>query len=343
MKAIGIVLAAFVAAGCAALATPGTPAPSQSPALTASDTPVSSPTEGPTAATEAPTAASATVPSRGPTPPPDLPRGAVKEVDGIRVSIELQRNPMPAGTPSWVKVSVTNRGQSNVTWLHDGCASLADVGGQSAAAWPVGRAQSGQDAKFKAYALGGSIVAEPPPFAQISFVPENFLGKGSYGCADIGIEETLKPGESRQQTRWWSGYEAKNRTIPPPGQVKLSVSAGFYWRGKEPDELAGTAIAFTLPGWIDVVDDATRLSPPEVVDAALSDPGFTAFLQKQDIGNGREAIAWYRSPADVWEVGLLIWYDYGSPRIRGVQVDPVSGAILGSIDRAWNQDADGFP
>jgi hypothetical protein len=123
----------------------------------------------------------------------------------------------------------------------------------------------------------------------------------------------------------------------------LSVFAEFYWRGKEPDHILDSAIKFTLPGWIEAPDNAGRLSPAEIVDAALADPGFSALLATQDIGNGREAIAWYVPSADIWEVGVLIWYDYEMPRIRGVHVDPRSGAILGSVDRAWDQDADGIP
>jgi hypothetical protein len=275
--------------------------------------------------------------------PADLPRIAATEVDGIRVRIELQRNPLPAGEVSWVKVSVTNRGRSNAIWLHDGCASLAGVGGVSAVPWPMGQDQSGNLDKFKAYALGGSIVEEPQPFAHIDFVPENLLGKGSFGCADIGIEETLKPGETRRQTRWWSGFESENRSLPPAGPIEISVLAGYYWRGKEPDDIPESAIRFSLPGWIDVLGQPARLSPAEIVDAALKDPAFSSYLRTQDIGNGREAIAWYRPGTDLWEVGLLIWHDYDTPRIRGVQVDPVNGTILGPVDRAWDQDIDGFP
>lgn len=342
MKVIGIALAALLVAGCATGKKPPASPPTSTEAATA--TALASPLELPKPSVQPTTAPVASpTPTAPPTAPPDLPRIAATEVDGIRVRIELERNPLPAGEPSWVKVSVTNRGRSNVTWLHDGCASPANVGGQSAAAWPMGREQSANDEVFKAYALGGSMVEEPGPFAHIGFVPENFLGKGSYGCADLGIGETLQPGESRRQTRWWSGFEGQNRSLPPAGPVELSVYAGSYWRGKEPDDLADSAIRFRVPAWIDVADQITRLSPAEVVDAALDDPAFSSYLETQDIGNGREAIAWYKPGTDLWEVGLLIWHDYETPRIRGVQVDPVNGAILDPLDRAWDQDVDGFP
>ena len=107
------------------------------PTGTATATVLASPLQVPTPPAQTPTAAPlATAP---PTAPPGLSRVASKEVDGVLVRIELQRNPLPVGEVSWVKVSVTNRGRSNLTWMHDGCANIAGVGGISTVAWPMGR------------------------------------------------------------------------------------------------------------------------------------------------------------------------------------------------------------
>jgi hypothetical protein len=265
--------------------------------------------------------------------------------DSIQVDVELQRNPISAGEPSWVKVKVTNRGRTDLTWLHDGCADVAGVSGSSSVAWPAGKEQPGTLGKFKTVALGGSIVEPPSRFATFEFVPENLLGKGSYGCADIGIVETLKPGDSRQQTRWWSGFTARNRALAPQGPATIDVSAGLYWRGAEPDPVADGAITLQLsiPAWIQASDATTRLSPAEIVDAALGDAPFAGFVAGQNIGNGREEIAWYHAEGDYWEIGIMPWYETEPPRIHGVLVDASSGAILGPLDRAWIQDVDGFP
>ena len=278
-----------------------------------------------------------------PTIPPDLRRTGAVQKDGIRVEIELQRNPLPAGEPSWVKVMVTNRGRTNVTWLHDGCASPADVGGSSSMAWSMGVGQPGNLGTFKVDALGGSIVDAPSPFASFSFVPEDLLGKGSYGCADIGIEETLKPGESRRQTRWWSGFTDRNRALPAAGPATLSVYAGLYWRGTEPANVPASAIKFEVPAWIEASDSRKRLSPAEIVDAALTDPDLARYVETQQLGNGREEIAWYRSDRDWWEIGIMPWYETEPPRIHGVLVDASTGVILGPLDRDWSRDLDGFP
>jgi hypothetical protein len=339
MTIIGVGLAVFLVAGCVIGKKPPPSAPT--PTAAATTTVLASPLE--LAMPSAPSPTAAPVATAPPTAPPGLSRVASKEVDGVRVRIELQRNPLPAGEVSWVKISVTNRGRSNLTWMHDGCASIAGVGGISTVAWPMGRAQTRNWAKFKTDALGGSIAKDPEPFAYIDFRPEDLLGLGSYGCADLGMSETLKPGETRRQTRWWSGFEEENRSLPPAGPIELTVLAGYYWRGQRPEDIPETAIRFTLPGWIDVSDQTRRLSPAEIVDAALTDPEFSSYLQTQWIGHGREAIAWYHPATNNWEVGLLIWNDFETPRIRGVVVDPVDGSILEHVDRPWEQDVDGFP
>ena len=66
-----------------------------------------------------------------PTPTPTLPPGplariAMIEANGVRVTIELERNPMPAGEPTWVTTTVTNTGRDDVIWLHGACAHPPD-------------------------------------------------------------------------------------------------------------------------------------------------------------------------------------------------------------------------
>ena len=53
--------------------------------------------------------------------------------------------------------------------------------------------------------------------------------------------------------------------------------------------------------------------------------------------------AWYDADRDVWEIGVMPWYETTPPRIHGVLVDPTTGGIVGPLDRPWVQDEDGFP
>ena len=311
-----------------------TPPPSPSP---------DAPSNSAQASAEPSTPAPSTPVSPSPTAPPDLVRVAVEERDDIRVEIELQRNPLPAGEPSWVKVRVTNKGRTDVTWFHDGCAQPVGVNGVSEVAWPMGEEHQGRAGRFKTYALGGHILAPPDPHGVLSFVRKARLHAGPAGCADVGITDTIEPGETLRATRWWSGFTDPHRALPAAGPVKLRGFAAYYWRGKEPTDITDHAIELELDAWI--ISDAAgdRLSPALAIDAALSDPNFAAYVKTQAIANGRAEIAWYDADRDLWEIGVMPWYETEPPRIHGVLVDAVTGRILGSLDRPWDQDVDPFP
>ncbi len=182
------------------------------------------------------------------------------------------------------------------------------------------------------------------PPAAIRFVPKDRLGAGSYGCADIGMIDRIKPGAKLRQTLWWSGYTEVNRTLPPNGPMRINATAAYYWRGtREPDDIPAQTLDLQIDAWVVGGTGGDRLSPAQVVDAAVADPEFAAYLGAQELASGREELAWYDAEADAWEVGVMPWYETDPPRIHGVLVHPVTGAILGILDRAWDQDADGFP
>ncbi len=183
----------------------GSPTQSSSPDAPSSSTPASA---------EPSTPAPSTPPSPRLTPPPDLARVAVEERDDIRVELELQRNPLRAGEPGWVKVRVTNEGRTDVTWFHDGCANPVHVHAVSKVAWPMGVEHEEHAGMFKTYALGGHIVADPDPHGWLAFVRKERLHSGPAGCADIGIYETIEPGETLRATHWWSGFTALNSSAP---------------------------------------------------------------------------------------------------------------------------------
>lgn len=339
-----VTLLAMLVTACAhgpAASRPATSsAPSGSPVA---DTSVSAAS---TATSSVPSATSLSVESVTPTPPAtppaDLARVVVAERDDIEVRIELQRNPLPAGERSWARVTVTNRGTDEVTWAHDGCAAQAWIRGSSAVPWVIGVEHDGQAAKFKARALDRDLPDASDFRASILFVPKNLLGSPRPTCADIGLAASIKPGKSIKQTVWWSGFTTKNRALPPTGPMPLTIFAGYYFRGEEPSDLIQDgAINLGLDAW--VVDAPRRPSPAEAIDAALADPTFAAFVETQDLANGRDVLAWYDAQRDVWEVGVLPWHETTPPRIHGVLVDGTSGVVIGPFDRVWDHDKDHFP
>ena len=163
-----IALIATIAIAC------GVPVGSAGPSASVVDrgqgTPAGSPTASPSPDAPSNSTPGSAEPSTPPTAPPDLARVAVEERDDIRVEVELQRNPLPAGEPSWVKVRVTNEGQTDVTWFHDGCATPVGVHAVSEVAWPMGEEHQEQAGMFKTYALGGHIAAAPDPHGWLAFV-----------------------------------------------------------------------------------------------------------------------------------------------------------------------------
>jgi hypothetical protein len=263
------------------------------------------------------------------------------ERDGVHVRIALERNPMPAGELTRVKTEVRNTGSDTLVWFHDGCATLVSVYGVMADDWRPGIEQTGVARTFKDYALDLAYRENPLRAPVIQFVPEWAIGKGSYGCADLGLADEIAPGDSMTEERIWDGQDGRRLGLPPVGPVTLTASFQFYWRERGPHQMK--SIEFEVASFVTDGVDRSWLSPPEVVDAALDDRAFLEFLGTQNLGSGRDEILWYRPTLRAWEVGVLVWYEEATPTLHLVVVDPVTGEILDRVDRPWDEGADGFP
>jgi hypothetical protein len=128
--------------------------------------------------------------------------------------------------------------------------------------------------------------------------------------------------------------------------VTITGTFGWYWRGRtEPQWPDVPTIEVRLEAWVTGGADETWLSPPEVVDAALADPAFAAWAASLGTGGGIAELAWYRPELAAWEVGAIDWVDdeVGTDWMRGVLVDPHTGAVVGTIDRSWDREHDGVP
>lgn len=338
-----LALAALAAASCV---SPATASPSATVAASPGAVTTAAPTT--TAPGPDPTPSVSTLPT--PTPAPTMPAGplprtATVERDGVRLKLELERNPMPAGEWTTLTAVVRNIGNNVVTWFHDGCAITVNTWGEMAVAWRRGVQQEGAAAMFKGRVLDYRAGSSPMRGPIIDFVPERWAGRGSYGCADIGMSDVIRPGRAIRQRYVWEGHAGLRWGPPPSGPVTLTGTFAYYWRGREEPEgdITDRTIEISLDAWITGGADEPWLSPPEVVDAALADPAFVAYLETQDLGNGREEILWYRPQLGAWEAGVLVWYEFPEPRLHLVLVDPHTGAILETVDRAWSEERDGFP
>jgi hypothetical protein len=285
-------------------------------------------------------------PTATPSPPPDLERVVEVVHDDLRVHLELERNPLPAGERSWARVSVTNEGTDDVNWLHGGCAIPVNTMGRSEVAWPMGSAQAGDLDHFKRSVLDGNFARDPSPYATFLFVEEENLTTGTTSCSDMAFTETVKPGERVEKQLWWSGLSSPNRAMPPTGPVEIIGNATYFGRDPEPASIVDHVIEISLQAWI-VNDGPNVLSPAQAVDAALRDLTFAQAVDENTSprGNasGTEEIAWYDPVRAIWEIGIVWWHRPEGPWIEGVIVDGRSGAVVGDLDRAWVQDVDPFP
>jgi hypothetical protein len=316
--------------------------PSVQPTPQRTPPPIPEPTAGasPEPSTQAtPDATQSPVPA---TQPPELARSAIVEQDGVRVRINLARNPLPLGKSTSAEMIVTNTGPDDLIWFHDGCAILAHLAGSmQTERWRFGAVQvDPQKVMFKRYLVGTRRLDGAP--ISIRFVPKKYLNAGSIICADIGLGDSIQPGESMREKVIWDGTALLRLGLPPPGQVNLVATFASYWRKSEgpPDEGPGKRIDVPIDAWITGERDDRLLHPGEVVDAALSSAEFSSWLATVKIADGNEPVLWFDRAAGLWDVGNL---DYGTEQFHFARVDPVSGAIVDTLDRAWDYAVDGQP
>lgn len=267
-----------------------------------------------------------------PTPPTGLETQIVVERPGVRFSVALDRNPMPAGESTGAFGTVTNTDSTAMYWLHDGCASGIGLSGRVPDAYPAGAPQQGVAATFKERILsadGGAI--------RLAFV--NLTGSES--CSDIGITDTIGPGESIFRRLVWDGSAWGRGGPVPTGPMDVEVASDTFWHGDpNPDRAAATyRLSLTYPGfaWITGAPN-NAINKVQAVDAALAVPDFLAYLETVDLLRGDTPIAWYIPVDQAWFVGIAT----NDLRVHYVVVDSVSGANRGIIDRPWDPARDDF-
>jgi hypothetical protein len=281
-----------------------------------------------------------------PTLPPDpLPTTAAIEHDGVRVTIELERNPMPAGEPTWVTTTVTNTGRDDLIWFHDGCAISVGVNGQLVnARYLVGDSLPAPFQTMKGYLL--DLRANDDGNIWVGFTPEQFVGKGTIACSDVGIGDRVRPGASIRQRAQWNGLGYLYGPPPPTGSVDLVGSFRYYWRTKtgEPEDITKQVMDVHLPTWLIGRSD-TLLDPGEAVDAALADPRLPGILDRLDLHNANERYLRYDLATATYAIGVLI--DRDPPQtpstLHTAIVDAHSGDVVDFVERVWDWQKEGNP
>jgi hypothetical protein len=278
--------------------------------------------------------ASATPSLVPPVVPLRLRRSASAEQDGIRVRIELDRNPMPAGRPLTARLTVKNVGRDTVTWQHDSCATPVHVRGEMVGvSWRPGEPAGPTDytgLKWRAseWWVGGN------PAIRLMFWPGRYVGQGEYACADVAMASEIPPGRVLRRRAVWDGMAYHRLGPPPDGRARITATFDSYRR----PSLGGGfkhAIEVSLDAWVMDGRDPAMLHPMEIVDAALADPAFAAWVDAVEIGNASDQFIQYDPEADLWEVG--VYFNRGDHFVVAL-VDPRTGSVEGVIDRPRGPD-----
>ena len=263
------------------------------------------PTPGPSVLTASPTATvtprPSGTPSANPTPTATMPTLALEattESDGIEVRLELERNPLPAGEPTWATVTVRNRTDAPVTWMTDGCASVAQVLGVLEGGWIAGAPQTGLAERFKAFALE-PLGHAGQAYLLIGFQDERFVGRENFGCADTGIPHELAAGERLEHRGVWDG--SLDGLAPPDGPVGIVAS---FPRTRGEDRVL-VPVEVRLESWIVSGEPFEFLTPAAAIDVAVGDAEFRAWLQRAPESTWINSTHTLDPEAGTWAIGLF--------------------------------------
>lgn len=307
-----------------------TTAPSVAAALGTPTTPMIDPSGAPTPATGPSPSASTPAATPGASEPPDdsLPRSASVERDGVKVTVQVAQNPLHAGERTAVSTTVKNTGGDTLHWSVDGC-------GVNAWAWAelpgVHWRPSAIETTplLRAYSAWLQTEAKLDAPIRLRFEPGWLSGMRDYGCADIGIGRSLKPGASMTDELVWDGQATDRLGPPPTSPAVIAASFDHWYRGTADSSPQNQKpIVVTLDSWVVGGPAPAFLSPAEAIDSALADPAFADWIITQPFNDRRDGVTEYDPDVDVWMVGLIHDRDDQRSLLHAALVDPLTGRVI---------------
>ncbi len=270
--------------------------------------------------------------------PPDLPTRATVEGNGVRLTIELERNPMPAGQPTWVRTTIKNTEHDAVVYYP--CGEAVPVGATIAdLPWRPGKNLPNPAMSWKKDLTGGQGLEDG---RRVLFFVAGEDGAAS-GCGDIGHVATIAPGATFRERVRWDGLTFRRLNPPPTASIDLVGSFSFD-RG-DPDVEHPPEDRHLLEAHLDTWiagQPGVLIDPAEAVDIALTEPRLTALLATHDLRNGNGGVLLFDPKTGVYQIGLI---EENVPVAQAhlVLVNARTGGIVGFVERNWDFQVDGFP
>ena len=262
------------------------------------------------------------------------------EQDGVRLQIELERNPMPAGEPTWVTSTVTNTGQDPVVYVP--CGEAVNVGAAIVGPpWRHGLTLPNPAKVWKAYLLSNYGLEGDD--RSLIFFAEGQTGAAS-GCGDVAHVLSLAPGATFHDRARWDGFAFRRLAPPPTARIdlvgKFEFDLGDLLAEHPPEDRH--VLEVHVETWIEGLPDAF-LDPAEAVDIALTEPRLTVLLASRDLRNGNEGVVLFDPKTGVYQIGMLESGSLPVALAHLVLVDARTGEIVVLVERDWDYQVDGYP
>ena len=258
-------------------------------------------------------------------PPPDQPLRHQIEDQGIRLTVELERDRILTGGTMLAEITLENVGEDTVFWGHSSTCTFPvsmEIRPESAERFAYGQDWDGEAGILKGITVDERWSTSGPTFFGI---PPDWLGGQRHGCTSDLVTSEFEPGTTLEQLLAWDPATPHGMP-PPPGAYGVSVKFGYMSRGAPPGfnaevELDQFSVGFDFT--VDVLGpDLAYLSPGQAMDRLLANEEYQALLAD--------------SPRERWgqsEIHFVdgVWIASLELSASGASIDPIE-AIVGEVD-----------
>jgi hypothetical protein len=242
--------------------------------------------------------------------------------ESIRLTLTLE-GPPRSNEPSWASVRIDNVGDRGIRWAGGGCGDPGSIDIDLGEVFPVGRSDWPEPlARFKREALGP---ANGNGLLRVVYTADARWKTQVVCPADLRIE-TLDAGAHLDLRAGWDGMYEGSPVPTGPATVTATFPVMDQQDGPIGDSFATHGVAVAIRTAIGGDGGVAAIAPALLVDAALADPEFAAWVSAGPVDR------WINPDiariGDTWQVGLFKTdADGTSERYRGVVIDATGHVI----------------